>query len=239
MDAVSEPVRPDLETALQRLDTREDIPRPPAVSTAEHVAHVLRRAITEGWLPPGTRLSENQLGSALGVSRNTLREGFRHLAHEGLLVHHRHRGVFVPRLDAADLADLYRLRRALEGGALRAIERPTRAQLDVLAADVSGGEVAARRGRWRQVGTANMDFHEHLLTLAGSPRIVDVGRRVLAETRLAFLHLDAHALHEPFLARNKALLVRLRRGEMADAAEELEAYLRDSEQQVLATLEGS
>ncbi|MGH3368504.1 MAG: GntR family transcriptional regulator, partial [Nocardioidaceae bacterium] len=38
-------------------------------STAERVADILRRRVTEGQLLPGTRLSEEQLIEALGVSR--------------------------------------------------------------------------------------------------------------------------------------------------------------------------
>jgi hypothetical protein len=72
------------------------------------VADVLRRRITDGDLPPGSRLSEEQLVQVLRVSRNTLRESFRLLAHEGLLVHELHRGVFVRVLDEDDLVDLYR-----------------------------------------------------------------------------------------------------------------------------------
>ena len=64
-------------------------------STAGRVAEILRSHVTEGRLPPGTRLSEEDIGAALGVSRNTLREAFRLLAHERLLVHEFNRGVFV------------------------------------------------------------------------------------------------------------------------------------------------
>ena len=46
-------------------------------STAERVADILRDRITEGYVPPGARLSEESIGGALGVSRNTLREAFR------------------------------------------------------------------------------------------------------------------------------------------------------------------
>ncbi len=38
---------------------------------------ILRSRISEGYFPPGTRLSEDSIGGALGVSRNTLREAFR------------------------------------------------------------------------------------------------------------------------------------------------------------------
>ena len=70
---------------LQEL--RAEAPRLGRASTAGRVADVLRTRITEGSLAPGTRLSEEDIGAALGVSRNTLREAFRLLGHERLLVH--------------------------------------------------------------------------------------------------------------------------------------------------------
>ena len=95
---------------------RESLSR---ASTAGRVADILRTRITEGRLLPGTRLSEEDIGSALGVSRNTLREAFRLLAHERLLVHEFNRGVFIRRLSVDDVHDLYRFRRLIEGGVLR------------------------------------------------------------------------------------------------------------------------
>ena len=44
--------------------------------TAEQVASVLRRRIADGLLEPGLWLKEDELSTALGVSRNTVREAF-------------------------------------------------------------------------------------------------------------------------------------------------------------------
>jgi DNA-binding GntR family transcriptional regulator len=226
-----------LDEVLRRLAERHDVPRPPQVSTAEHVAAVLSQAIVEGELRPGTQLSEERLGHSLQVSRNTLREGFRLLSHDGLLVHRRHRGVFVPQLGEDDLADLYRLRIALEVGVVRSLGEVDPARLRELDAVVRVGEEAARRGRWRQVGTANMDFHQQLMALSDSPRLTSVGRQVLAETRLAFLGLrQPRSLHAPFLHRNRELVGLLTAGRVAEAALALEDYLHDSRDQLLASL---
>ena len=83
-------------------------------STAERVSDILRSRIAEGFFPPGTRLSEDSIGGALGVSRNTLREAFRLLTHERLLVHELNRGVFVRVLTVEDVEDIYRTRRLVE-----------------------------------------------------------------------------------------------------------------------------
>jgi len=199
-------------------------------STAERVADVLRRRITEGDLPPRTRLSEEQLVQVLRVSRNTLREAFRLLTHEGLLVHQMHRGVFVPELDEADLVDLYRLRRTIECDVVRSLSDLDPVRLRPLYDDVAAGESAAQRGDWVSVGTANMRFHRHLVGLAGSRRIDEVTERLLAELRLAFHAVASpQRLHEPYVGRNRALLELLVVGEVERAAKELEEYLHDSQ----------
>ncbi|MGJ7419611.1 GntR family transcriptional regulator [Streptomyces cinereoruber] len=201
-------------------------------STAERVADILRARVAEGWFPPGTRLSEDGIGGALGVSRNTLREAFRLLTHERLLVHELNRGVFVRVLDADDVADIYRTRGLVECAVVRGLGRPP-FPLDGLAAAVAAGETAARAGDWNGVSTANIHFHRALVALAGSARTDELMRGVLAELRLA-LHLveDPRALHEPFLARNAEILGALRAGERGTAERLLARYLDDSRARV-------
>jgi DNA-binding GntR family transcriptional regulator len=203
-------------------------------STAERVADVLRRRITEGSLRPGTRLPEDQLVEVLQVSRNTLREAFRLLTHEGLLVHQLHRGVFVPELDEEDLVDLYRLRRTIECEAVRALSALDAPRFRPLEDDVKTAEAAAARGDWVTVGTANMRFHQHLVGLVGSRRTDELTARLLAELRLAFHAAESpQHLHEPYVERNRALLRLLRDGEFERAAKELEDYLEDSRAELL------
>lgn len=200
-------------------------------STAGRVAEILRTYVTEGRLPPGTRLSEEDIGAALGVSRNTLREAFRLLAHERLLVHEFNRGVFVRRLTVDDVHDLYRFRRLVEGGVLRAT--PAGARLDDVRRAVEEGEAAAAEDRWVDVGTANMRFHQAVAALADSPRVEEAMRHVLAELRLVFHVMAApRTFHEPYLADNRRILDLLEAGDPAAAATALEHYLTAAEQQL-------
>jgi DNA-binding GntR family transcriptional regulator len=202
-------------------------------STAGRVAEILRSRITEGRLPPGTRLSEEDIGDALGVSRNTLREAFRLLAHERLLVHEFNRGVFVRRLSVDDVHDLYRFRRLVEGGVLRTTSAD--APLDDVRRAVEEGESAAADGRWVDVGTANMRFHQAVAALARSPRVEEAMRHVLAELRLVFHVMAApRTFHEPYLAENRRILDLLEAGDVEGAAETLERYLTAAEEQLTA-----
>ena len=73
-----------------------------------------------GEIGPGVRLREVPLAAAIGVSRHTLRSGFRILEAEGLLEHSLHRGVVVAELSDARVADVYRAKKALELAGVRA-----------------------------------------------------------------------------------------------------------------------
>jgi DNA-binding GntR family transcriptional regulator len=207
-------------------------------STAERVAHILRERITDGTLQPGSRLPEDALGSALGVSRNTLREAFRLLIHEHLVVAELNRGAFVRRLSSADVVDLYRVRQLVECAAVRAFTGTDTEAPDDLRRAVQEGELAAKEDRWSDVATANMRFHQAIVALAGSPRLDEYMRQVSAELRLAFhVMQNPRTFHEPFLGRNREILERLDAGDLATAADLLAAYLREAERQVVAGYE--
>ncbi|MEU3093692.1 GntR family transcriptional regulator [Streptomyces sp. NPDC006967] len=202
-------------------------------STAERVADILRSRIAEGYFPPGTRLSEDSIGGALGVSRNTLREAFRLLTHERLLVHELNRGVFVRVLTVEDVEDIYRTRRLVEGAVVRGLGDPPYA-LDALARVVAQGRRAAREGDWKAVGTANIHFHRELVALAASERTDELMRSVFAELRLAFHVVDeSRKLHEPYITRNVAIMEALRTGDREKAGQLLEAYLDVSLERVV------
>ncbi|KNX37922.1 GntR family transcriptional regulator [Luteipulveratus halotolerans] len=203
-------------------------------STAARVADVLRSRVIEGLLSPGTRLSEEEIGEALGVSRNTLREAFRLLTHERLLEHQFNRGVFVRSLTSDDIRDLYQLRRMLECGALRYAAAADGVDLTAVRAAVADGEQAGEAQDWPAVGTANMHFHQAIGALARSARIDESMQHLLAELRLVFHVMnDPHAFHQPYLVENRALLDLLDAGRYDDAVDELSAYLDRAEQQLL------
>lgn len=203
-------------------------------STAELVAGILRDRIAEGMLLPGTRLSEEAVGAALAVSRNTLREAFRTLTHERLLVHELNRGVFVRTLTAQDVVEIYRVRRVIECAAVRCPAAEDReAIIARAAAAVDEGEQAVAAGRWQDVGTANIRFHQALAALAGSPRIDEFMDRILAELRLVFhVMKNPRRFHEPYLTRNRELLTLVQHGDLEAAAQVLEHYLDDAEAQL-------
>lgn len=207
-------------------------------STAERVADILRDRIAEGYFPPGARLSEESIGGALGVSRNTLREAFRLLTHERLLVHELNRGVFVRVVTVEDLDDIYRVRTLVECAAVRGVgEGPYDAAVNeaiaVIEAAVEAGEAASGDRAWQDLSTANIRFHQGIVALAGSPRMNELMRGVLAELRLVFhVMADPRRFHAPYLTRNRQIVEALHSGDAAEAERLLRSYLEDSRVQL-------
>ncbi|MER7368451.1 GntR family transcriptional regulator [Nonomuraea wenchangensis] len=209
-------------------DLSQDRPRLGRSSTAERVADILRERISEGFFPPGRRLSEEAISEALRVSRNTLREAFRLLGHERLLDHQLNRGVFVRLPSVEDVLDLYRVRRVLEGSAVR--RPPSPEALALVKEAMRDAERAAVEDDWQRVGTANIRFHQALVSLNGSPRIDELMRQLLAELRLVFHVMDnPRAFHEPFVERNRVLLGLVESGRREEAAAYLDDYLDHAE----------
>lgn len=75
----------------------------------------LRDMITEGLLAPGERLNERVLCEQLGISRTPLREAFKVLATEGLIVLAPNRGAQVAKMSRDEVVHAFQVMGALEG----------------------------------------------------------------------------------------------------------------------------
>src|SRR4051794_31697781 len=128
--------QPSLSAVAALTGAGADLRRP---TTAQRVAEILRERILRGELPSGTSFREQRLTAAFGVSRHTVREAFQILVAERLVVHEPHRGIFVRRLTAADVRDIYTFRRLVESAALLPLAQSD-ALLDLRAAATQGRE---------------------------------------------------------------------------------------------------
>lgn len=186
-----------------------------------------------GELRPGARLSEAALAKEFDVSRNTLREAFRVLGEQGLVNHIPHRGVSVASPSTADVIDIYRARRHIECSVLRNAPK-NHPHAEHMRSAIEVAELAAANEDWLRVGTANMAFHNALVSLSDSSRLMRSFENVLAELRLAFLKVEVlDFLHAPFVSRNQEVLDAYLNDSPGAASTMLGNYLGDSERQVL------
>lgn len=138
----------------------------------ELVFESLREAIIQGRLHPGERLMEIQLAEELGVSRTPVREAIRKLELEGLVLMIPRKGAYVSQISMKDIADVFEIRRALEGLAARlAAERATEEEIERLErALVRISEVAEAEDLDGAVAL-DTDFHEELMAASHNPRL--------------------------------------------------------------------
>ncbi len=148
----------------------------------------LERAILEGDLPPGERLSESALARRFGISRGPLREAIGQLEGRGLVERVSNLGARVVALDTADLLDLMEVREALEGMACRlAAERLREDDLARLAAllDAHAHAEPIVSGRGYFQGSGDRDFHQLILRASGNRRLaVQLGSELYPLLRL-------------------------------------------------------
>ena len=205
-------------------------------TSADRAARVVREQVVEGRLRSGTRLPEERLARALGVSRNTLREALSQLVAERILVREPNRGVLVATPGPDDVADVYRVRQLIEPAAVLYGE-PGEALVAAVGAAVEEGRAAEARGDWDGVASANQHFHRAVVALAGSPRLDAQMELLLAEMRLVFHRMDRPGdFHLPYLAENAVIAEHLAAGRRAGAAAALAGYLEGAEKQLVAAL---
>ena len=149
-------------------------------SASAAAAELIRKAIVDGRLDPGSRLKEEELARELGISRTPVREALLVLQAEGLIESTPNRGATVRSYDAADLDDLYQLRALLEGFAARlAAARITAEEVDRLRDSCERFVALRADDDVTELVQENVRFHDVILSAAGSQRLAQMVRGVI------------------------------------------------------------
>ena len=159
-------------------------------SLKDSAADYLREQILTGQLTPGTKIDQDEISDALGVSRLPVREALIELANEGLVDAVPRRGAFVARLERADIVDHYRifvLGRGAGGEPRRHLARPTRSSSSC--AQVHESFVAATDADAQ--ATWNHEFHKRINRAGGSRRLVSVLGAAVAQPAGPLLRVRA------------------------------------------------
>lgn len=102
-------------------------------SVSGTVVDYLRTQIITGKMSANQRINENDLATSLGVSRPPIREAFRILENEHLLVSVPRKGTYVTDVSIADLTELFQTREMIEIYSidlLKAIESPDLSEVE-------------------------------------------------------------------------------------------------------------
>ena len=123
----------------------------------------LKSDVLAGRFNPGERLTEEHLAKSLGVSRTPVREALHKLESEGLVKPLERRGFSVARDSREEMEDLFDIRAALEGYAIRLIcDCITDESIDALKDLIHKAENALKRKKLDEIFKYNTRFHDIL-----------------------------------------------------------------------------
>ena len=83
-------------------------------ATNDRIARQIEQAILDHRLAPGTKLTEDELGSIYGVGRTIVRGALQALTHRGLVETKRNRGAFVAKPSVREAREVLEARALLE-----------------------------------------------------------------------------------------------------------------------------
>jgi len=148
------------------------------VPARTQVYATLRDAIIRAELPPGRKLSENELATWLGVSRTPIREALVRLRDERLVAIVPQLGTFVSYISPQAVSDASFIREALECAAIRQTAVvATEDDIAALEENLRAQERAGERGDFDAFYVLDEDFHRVLCDLSGHATVWAVSQR--------------------------------------------------------------
>src|SRR5262245_16027293 len=192
----------------------------------------LVNAIADGTLPPGQRLTQEEIALRLGVSRQPVSHALQVLRRRGLVEGSGKRGLVVAPLDAKRLRDLYQMRAVLE--ALAASLAATRVKAALVSErDITAGHAIIARGRKAaetdvvsDLIDADVAFHSYVHRLSGNDAIVETVAEQWPHFRRSMgAVLSQGATSVRIWAEHRLILDRIFPGEAEPAADAARSHI--------------
>lgn len=137
---------------------------------AVRISQALAARIVSGQLAAGEKLRQDHIAAEFGASHVPVREAFRRLEAQGLVVSQPRRGVRVAGFDAKEVREVAQMRAALEVLALhQAAPHMTKSILDEAEEAIVEGDRAIDAIEWE---AANRAFHRRILEPCAMPRLL-------------------------------------------------------------------
>jgi GntR family transcriptional regulator, rspAB operon transcriptional repressor len=204
------------------------------VPARTQVYATLRDAIIRAELPPGRKLSENELANWLGVSRTPIREALVRLRDERLIAIVPQLGTFVSRISPQAVSDAQFIREALECAAIReGAVLATEDEIAALEENLRAQERADARSDFDAFYVLDEDFHKMLCDLSGHAMVWAVSQRAKGHlNRIRRLSMPEPGYMMEMIGEHRAVVAAVAEHDPDEAEQTLRHHLR----MVLSTL---
>ncbi len=187
----------------------------------------IRDSILRRTIKAGAFLEEEQVSTAIGVSRTPVREAFHRLAAERWLELVPRRGAMVRQVTAQELVDVYEARRIIEGHAVRLLCGAQRG-VPALSYALLNAMNAEGAGAIEQHVRLDQQFHRSIVATLGNVVLIEMYDSLRARQQLVALSAfaaDPGRLHT-ILNEHRALLNALAKYDVAAAQAVLLVHLQ-------------
>ncbi len=193
---------------------------------ATRISRALAERIISGEIEAGAKLRQDHIAEEFGASHVPVREAFRQLEMQGLVIREPRRGVRVAGFTAGEVREVAEMRAALEVLALRkAAPHLTKAILDAAEEATRAGDHAGDVQAWED---SNRLFHKIILEPCRMPRLLKaIDDLHAASARFLFLGWRAE-WEAPTDRDHRAILAALRSGDVELAATVLSRHVLTS-----------
>lgn len=145
------------------------------VSLVEQITEFLTNAIVEGRLIGGQRLVENELRRRFGISRAPIRESFRILEKNGLLISIPRKGTFVRKITQKDIEENSPVRAYLEGLAARlATLHLVPEDIEKMKLALSKMMEAAKKNDFKDYFQYHVVYHEIFINASKNDTLIEI-----------------------------------------------------------------
>jgi DNA-binding GntR family transcriptional regulator len=210
-----------------------------ATSLSKLVRDDVLAMILRGEIKAGERINEPDVAGRLGVSRVPVREALRELESSGLIEARKHAGVFVRKLGAAEVRDLYELRALLDGFAgQRAAQLPQaqrNALADTLDASVGQMEQAVQAQDLAAYYSENLRFHWQMVEAARNAALLESYRSIVQKLHLSRLTNLAQGMGmQASVTDHRAIAAAVRAGDAARCAQLMAGHVEQAHERLAA-----
>jgi len=198
----------------------------------------LKRIILEREIPPGGKLNEADLASALGISRTPVREAINRLEKEGLVQIFPQRGAFVVQFFEKDIFELFLIRENLEGlAAYLAAGNINEGYLSKLQACLQGFEEPFSEKDTRRYAREDFKFHQTIVLLSEARRLINLISTLhdyIRMFRLTTVGLSGRM--KTSLAEHRYILEALRKKDPEESERRMREHIRHVRDGVMANI---
>ena len=197
-------------------------------TSVQHAYDEIRHWVVTGEFEAGTKMIVRPIAERLGISATPIKSALAALERDGFLVAIPNRGYFVPHVDIDDVREIYELREALDGLAVRKAaarpDAPDFAQRVLIPIyEQQERSVAHQDIGWLR--DLDIEFHQAIWRAADNERLAKFTDSLSGQIRLAW-GTHRPGLFERALVEHRHILDAIAAGDPAKAEEASREHLR-------------